>query len=136
MRSGSSLWLFSTLLYMRIVHGKNNYILLSERQNLARGLALTRMFTAVLPISLLSFYALSISSEDICRATFVPITLISRMKKTKLKDQYLIRWSFGPYSGTVGLQDNMPRVCGQRVPLVSRCLGRGTPDFLPLSSTS
>lgn len=86
MRTGSSLWLFSTLLYMRIVQGKNNYILLSERQDPARGLTLTRMLAAVLAISLLSFYVLSISSEDICWAAFVPVTLVSQMKKTKFQD--------------------------------------------------
>lgn len=93
------------------------------------------MLTAGLPISLLSFYALSIYSEDICWATSVPFTLVSRMKKRKLKDhpahwgatmaEVLDTMVIRPSFRTVGLQCDMPRVschtdmC-QRVPLVSR----------------
>lgn len=96
------------------------------------------MLTAGLPISLLSFYALSIYSEDICWATSVPFTLVSRMKKRKLKDhpahwgatmaEVLDTMVIRPSFRTVGLQYDMPRVCARGFPL--------SPDFLPPGSTS
>lgn len=96
------------------------------------------MPTAVLPFFSFLFTPFLFLQKTFAEPHLCPLLWFHGWRKQNLKiilpteeppwQKYLIPWSFGPHSGTVRLQYDMPRVCGQGLPL--------SPDFLPLSSTS